>query len=221
MIKPDYWRQLDLVSSEQLDFPITLIGAGGIGSPLALALAKMGCPRLALYDPDTVEAHNLPNQIYRLNDVGRPKVAALADLLREFAPLELDVRQERVSEQALRGVVISAVDSMASRQDIWHGCVRYKPAVPLYVDARMGAEVCRVFTVNPADPDDVTAYEATLHGDGDAAEDPCTAQAIIYNTFAVAALVANQVKRHACDEALERDVILDFATLTLLTGAQL
>lgn len=215
---PDYWRQLDIVSAEELDFPIALAGAGGIGSPLALALAKMGCRRLAIYDPDVVEAHNLPNQLYRLADVGRPKVAALAELLREFAPLELEIRQEAVAAQALRGVVLSAVDSMASRQAIWQGCVRWRPAVPLYVDARMGAELCRVLTINPTDPDDVAAYEATLCSDDDAAEEVCTAQAIIYNTFGVAALAANQVKRHARGEPLERDLFFDFATLTLLKG---
>ena len=215
---PDYWRQLDIVSADELDFPITLAGAGGIGSPLALALAKMGCRRLAIYDPDVVEAHNLPNQLYRLNDVGRPKVEALAELLREFAPLELEARQEQLAGQALRGVVLSAVDSMASRQAIWHGSVRWKPAVPLYVDARMGAELCRVLTINPTDPDDVAAYEASLCGDEEAAEDVCTAQAIIYNTFGVTALAANQVKRYARGEALERDLFFDFATLTLLKG---
>ena len=207
-----------MVSAEELGFPITLAGAGGIGSPLALALAKMGCRRLAIYDPDVVEAHNLPNQLYRLADVGRPKVAALGELLGEFASLELETRQERVTEQALRGVVISAVDSMASRQQIWCNCVRYKVAVPLYIDARMGGEVCRVLTVNPSDPDDIAAYEATLYGDEDAAEEVCTAQAIIYNTLGVAALAANQVKRHARGEPLEPDIIFDFATLTLLRG---
>ncbi len=221
MIEPDYWRQLDLVSAEELDFPVVLVGAGGIGSPLALALAKMGCKRLALYDPDIVEAHNLPTQMYRLSDIGRPKVVALAELLCQFAPLHVEVRQERVGAQTLRGVVISAVDSMASRQAIWQGCVRYRAAVPLYFDARMGAEVCRVLSVNPSDPDEVRAYEGTLHSDEEAVEDVCTAQAIIYNTFAVAALVANQVKRHARGEPLERDVIFDFATLTLLKGDQL
>jgi molybdopterin/thiamine biosynthesis adenylyltransferase len=221
MIEPDYWRQLDIVSSEELDFPITLIGAGGIGSPLALALVKMGCRQLALYDPDTVEAHNLPNQMYRLSDVGKPKVEALAELLGQFGIPKLTIQREAVAEQALRGLVISAVDSMASRQQIWHGCVRYRAAVSLYIDARMGGEMCRVFSINPTDPDDVDAYEATLHSDEDSAEEACTAQAIIYNTFAVAALAANQVKRHARGQPLERDVLLDLATLTLLRREQM
>jgi hypothetical protein len=225
----DYWRQADLVSPTELSFALTLVGAGGIGSALALALAKMGCQRLTVFDPDRVEPHNLPNQLYRLGDVGRPKVEALRDLLAEMAGIAVDARAERIGSEAgaegeaigtgagrrLQGVVLSAVDSMASRQAIW-SCVRFRAGVPLYIDARMGAEVCRVFSVRPADPDDVRAYEATLYDDAAATEDPCTARAIVYTTLGVAALVANQVKRFARGEPLTPDVIFDFATLSLL-----
>jgi molybdopterin/thiamine biosynthesis adenylyltransferase len=57
-----YWRQADLISPEALAATVTIVGAGGIGSPVALALAKKGCRTLTRYDPDMVEAHNLPNQ---------------------------------------------------------------------------------------------------------------------------------------------------------------
>jgi molybdopterin/thiamine biosynthesis adenylyltransferase len=218
MTSIDYWRQLDFVRPERLGFPITVVGVGGIGSPVALALAKMGCRRLTVYDPDRVEAHNLPNQLYRLRDVGRPKVEALAELLADFATIEVQAIPEAVDGQRLEGMVIAAVDSMAARQRIWRGSVRYRGTIPLYVDARMGGQVCRVLTVRPADPDQVRRYEATLYSDEAAVEDPCTAQAIVYTTFGVAALVANQVKRHAQDEPIEPDLLFDFATLTLITG---
>src|SRR5581483_2785221 len=143
---------------------------------------------------------------------------ALRQVLAGFGTARVTARQEAVSGQSLSGVVISAVDSMASRQALWIGCVRFRAAVPLYIDARMGAEVCRVYTFNPTDPDEVRGYEATLFDDGEAAEEACTAQAIIYNTFAVAALVANQVKRYARGEPLEPNVLFDLATLTLLKG---
>ena len=214
----DYWRQLDLVSPDSLG-SVTVVGVGGIGSPVALALAKMGCRRLTLYDPDVVEAHNLPNQLYRLRDIGRPKVDALAELLAEFAPLEVRPIREAVADQRLEGVVVAAVDSMAARSRIWRSSVRYRGTVPLYVDARMGGQVCRVLAVRPADPDDVRSYETTLYTDRAATEDSCTARAIVYTTLGVAALIANQVKRHARGEPIEPDVIFDFATLSLLTGA--
>ena len=217
----DYWRQADLIPAEALATPVTIIGAGGIGSPVALALAKMGCRSLTLYDPDRVEAHNLPNQFYRVRDVGRPKVAALAEVLAEFAEADVRAVQEAVTGQPLHGVVVSGVDSMASREQIWRGSIRYRPAVPIYIDARMGAQVCRVLTVRPVDPDDVRWYESTLYPDEGANEEPCTARAIIYTTLGLASLVANQVKRHALGEDYERDLLVDFATMSVLRGREL
>lgn len=66
------------------------------------------------------------------------------------------------------------------------------------------------------DPDDVRLYESTLYDDASASDDPCSAQAIVYTTLGVAALVANQVKRFARGESFESDVVFDFATLTVL-----
>lgn len=216
MATPDYWRQLDLVTPEDLAPPVTVIGAGGIGSPTALALAKMGCPNLTVYDPDTVEAHNLPNQLYRLQDVDRPKVEALQEVIASFTGAKIAVHQEAVVSQPLAGVVITGVDSMSARQQIWQKAVRYRSSIELYVDARMGAEVCRIYTLRPTDPDEVEAYQATLYDDADATAEACTAQAIIYNVFTIAGLIANQVKKHVKGERLDRELIFDLATLTLL-----
>jgi molybdopterin/thiamine biosynthesis adenylyltransferase len=212
----DYWRQLDLVSPSDLVWDVNLVGAGGLGSSIGLAVIKMGCPRLHVFDPDRVEPHNLPNQLYRLADVDRPKAVALSAFLREFSPAEITAVEEKVVDRVLTGVVIAAVDSMASRRDIWENCVRYRLAVPLFIDTRMGGEVGRVLTVNPSNPSSVERYEATLFTDDEGAEDPCTAQATIYSTFGIAALVANQIKRFARDEPLVFDHIVDYSTSTLL-----
>src|SRR3989304_1851615 len=80
----DFLRQLELVPPEALETPVAVVGCGGIGSFAALALAKMGCRHLTLYDDDKVEEHNLPNQLYRPADVGRPKAEALAEIVRAF-----------------------------------------------------------------------------------------------------------------------------------------
>ena len=213
----DYWRQLDIVSPSDLDFDVNLIGVGGLGSPIAMALVKMGCPRITFFDSDTVEPHNLPNQLYRLADISLPKVEALARILREYADAEITPVNERVERRTFGGIVISAVDSMAARRTIWENCVRYKAGVKLYIDARMGGEVGRILTVSPTNPMAVSAYEGTLFSDEEGSQELCTAQATIYSTFGVASLVANQVKRFARGESQTYEHIIDFSTSMLLT----
>ena len=214
----DYWRQLDIVSPSDLDFDVNLVGVGGLGSPIAMALVKMGCPRITFFDDDTVEPHNLPNQLYRMADIGLPKVEALARILREYVDAEITPINERVTKRTFSGIVISAVDSMSARRAIWENCVRYKAGVKLYVDARMGGEVGRVLTVSPTNPMGVSAYEATLFSDAEGSQELCTAQATIYSTFGIASLVANQVKRFGRGESQTYEHIIDFSTSMLLTA---
>jgi hypothetical protein len=212
----DLSRQQDLIDPDQLDVPITVVGCGGIGSFVVLTLAKMGCRALTVYDDDRVEPHNIPNQAYRLADVGRLKVEALAELVWEVAGAPLQIRAERVRSQRLQGVVLTAVDTMAARHEIWLQGIRHRAAVPLYVDARMGAEVARVLTVRPADPDDIRRYETSLYTDEEAVDVPCTAQAIVYTGFSVAGLVAGQIKKFLTGEPFKGELILDHKTVTFV-----
>src|SRR2546421_5288433 len=57
---------------------IILLGLGGVGSQIALALARKGAGKLVLLDHDIVESTNLPRQVYYPRDVGKPKAYALA-----------------------------------------------------------------------------------------------------------------------------------------------
>ncbi|MFQ5882249.1 MAG: ThiF family adenylyltransferase [Candidatus Methylomirabilales bacterium] len=215
----EFLRQLDLVSPETLDLPVHLIGCGGIGSFTALLLSKMGCRHLRLYDPDGIEEHNLPNQLFRLSDVGRLKVEALREILEEFAGAPVEVHPVEVEAQRMTGVVISGVDTMLARKAIWQRSIRYRAGVLRYLDARMGAEVARIYTVKPADPDDIRFYEKSLYDDEEAEVLPCTAAAISYSGFAIASLIGNLVKRLVTGEDLPREVLLDLKTLTLLTSS--
>ena len=60
---------------------VAIIGAGGLGGPIAYALARAGAD-LTVCDPDVVELSNLQRQVhFRTADIGRPKVECLADEL--------------------------------------------------------------------------------------------------------------------------------------------
>ena len=66
-------------------FPITLIGAGGIGAITGIVLAKMGVPVLNVYDGDTVDPVNIATQFYRTSDIGSAKPFALKQIIEEFS----------------------------------------------------------------------------------------------------------------------------------------
>lgn len=211
----EFLRQLDLVRPDALETPVHLVGCGGIGSFAALALAKLGCPHLHLYDDDRVEEHNVPNQLFRLADVGRAKAEALAEILEAFTGARARAHLRRVEGERLQGIVVSGVDSMAARKTLWQKSVRHRAGIPLYLDGRLGAEVCRLYSIRPADPDDVRCYEGSLYDDDQALPLSCTAGAIIYTGFAMASLVADQVKKFATGEAIAREIFCDLKTLTL------
>jgi adenylyltransferase/sulfurtransferase len=77
---------------------VLLIGAGGLGSPLALYLAAAGVGTLGLIDFDTVDESNLQRQVlYSASDVGRPKLEAAADRLQGINPhVNLELHETRL-----------------------------------------------------------------------------------------------------------------------------
>ena len=72
---------------------ILCIGAGGLGSPIALYLAAAGIGRMGLVDPDVVDFSNLQRQIlHGTKDVGRKKLNSARDRIREINPnVQLDL----------------------------------------------------------------------------------------------------------------------------------
>ncbi len=207
-------RQYDLFRVEHAS-PVTLIGAGGIGSAAAMELAKMGVMDLTVYDFDAVEEENLNSQWYREADVGKAKVAALAEGVRAYAGFDPKIRDERYEDQPLGGTVIAAVDSMAVRRKIWEQ-IKLNPSVELFIDGRMGGLVSQVLAVRPCDPDDIRRYESLLHKDEDVAQEPCTGRAIVFNTFGIASIISAILRKWWVDGVLIPMRTLDWDSLTML-----
>lgn len=177
------------------DRPITVIGAGAIGSMAVLALAKMGVRHLVVYDFDTVEDHNYPNQYYGPADIKRPKVEALQELVERQTGVVITARNERFETQGLDSPVIVAVDSMKVRMAVWRHIQDSRAPVSWLIDPRMGGQVGNIYSVFPEDLMSAQRYGTHLYSDEDAVEDQCTARAIIYNVMVIGGAVADLVRR--------------------------
>jgi molybdopterin/thiamine biosynthesis adenylyltransferase len=127
-----------------LDARALVIGAGGLGSPVALYLATAGIGCLTLVDGDTVELTNLQRQIaHTLARVGEPKVrsaaAAVAALNPEVRVVTLHERADAERLDALvaeADVVIDCSDNFTTRHAVNAACVRH--ARPLVSGAAIG-----------------------------------------------------------------------------------
>ncbi len=110
---------------------VLLVGAGGLGSPLALYLAAAGVGRLGLVDFDSVESSNLQRQLlFGDADLGRDKVVAAAERLRAVNPhVVVETHHERLTAanalELLRPyeVVADGSDNFATRYLVNDACV--------------------------------------------------------------------------------------------------
>lgn len=118
---------------------VGIIGAGGLGSNVAMMLARSGFLRLTIADPDIVDASNLNRQCYWPNDVGEPKVLALSRRLLALEPgMRMVIHQLAVtSANALPlfgqcPIVVEAVDDADTKVMLY---TVFSPVKDLYVTA--------------------------------------------------------------------------------------
>lgn len=115
-----------------------VIGAGGLGSPVALYLASAGVGRLTICDGDDVDLTNLQRQIvHRTDAIGRKKVDSARATLAGINPeISVAALPERVGSERLdtlvaaADVVLDGSDNFATRHAVNRACVKHrKPLV--------------------------------------------------------------------------------------------
>ena len=114
-----------------------IIGAGGLGSPVAMYLAAAGVGTIALADADDVDLTNLQRQVlHSTQSVGTPKVesgkASMTRLNPEVRIVALQLRLEGdilEREVALADVVLDCSDNFATRHAVNRACVKHHKAL--------------------------------------------------------------------------------------------
>lgn len=100
-----------------------IVGAGSVGSHLALLLVRAGVRRLRIVDFDRVSESNICRTAYRERDIGKPKVQALADLLREVRP-DLEIA---TVDQSLSSIHDGELEGWIAKADLIAGTTDHPP----------------------------------------------------------------------------------------------
>lgn len=180
---------------------ITLAGIGGIGSWLALLLARMNPANLFIYDDDVVETANMSGQLYGTSDVGSYKVSALANIIKKYANYvrTFAIRERFTYESEATDIMICGFDNMAARTlffDMWVSRVKSKSEEEqkhcLFIDARLAAEEFQIFCIRGDDEYNINRYSSKfLFSDSEADETICSYKQTSFCANMVASYMAN------------------------------
>lgn len=110
---------------------VLIVGAGGLGSPVALYLAAAGVGRIGLIDSDVVDTSNLQRQVlHDTAQLGRPKVESGADRLRVINPnVTVEPYYDRLGAENVADlvskydVIVGGVDNFPARYLLNDACV--------------------------------------------------------------------------------------------------
>ena len=99
-------RNVKGISKKLKKTRVCILGLGGLGSNVAVLLARSGIGSLKLVDFDTVEASNLNRQQYRISHIGIKKTEAMKSIIREINPfVEVDILDIKVDRENIYSTV--------------------------------------------------------------------------------------------------------------------
>ena len=123
---------------------VAVCGLGGLGSNIAIALARAGIGRLLLIDFDRVDLPNLHRQQYKASQIGLHKTAALAENLAELAPYtEVRAVTAKITEENCAAllqeadIICEAFDNAASKAMLANGVFEQLPGRYLVASSGM------------------------------------------------------------------------------------
>lgn len=170
--------QIDITGQEKLNQSrVLIVGAGGLGSPIALYLAASGVGNLIICDDDRVDLTNLQRQIIHDSDsIGLAKVlSAKQSLIRINPEINVITIQEQVDAAKLLQLVaevdavVDASDNFSTRHHVNQACVTHKKPLISGAAVRFDGQVS-VFDLRHADS---PCYHCLYPVNGEQEDMPC------------------------------------------------
>ena len=198
---------------------VTLAGVGGIGSYVGFLLARMKPASMFIYDDDIVEAVNMSGQLYGQSDLGRPKVSALAEMIRNYAGYSsvFAINERFTNESEASDIMICGFDNMAARRlffNKWVNHVQSKPEEErkncLFIDGRLAAEEFQVLCIKGDDEYNINRYSNEyLFSDAEADETICSYKQTTFCANMIASYMVNLFVNfcaNQCEPLIDRDL---------------
>ena len=198
---------------------IILAGVGGIGSYVGFLLARMKPASMFIYDDDIVETVNMSGQLYGQSDLGRPKVSALAEMIRNYAGYSsvFAISERFTNESEASDIMICGFDSMAARRlffNKWKNHVLSKPEDErkncLFIDGRLAAEEFQILCIKGDDEYNINRYSNEyLFFDGEADETICSYKQTTFCANMIASYMVNLFVNfcaNQCEPLIDRDL---------------
>lgn len=219
-IMEDFSRQVNIFNPEEFRTPIHVIGAGAVGSWLAFSLAKMGIQNLHIYDFDEVGMHNLPNQLFGLNDIDGNKAIKIASIIRRFTGYSVRGRNMKIDgTQPMQGIVFMLTDTMASRKRIYDVAIKNNPNIDLLIETRMDLRGGRIYAIDPKNPEHTEEYEQTLYSDDESEVSACgISQTVLPTAIGIVSNAIWKLLNFINNEEFPNETFVDFSNEVIMTS---
>ena len=198
----DRSKILEFFDATEYKHAYHVIGCGAIGSHICEELARIGVPEVHIYDFDTVDAHNITNQMFLYTDIGMSKVDACEAIMKGINP---DIVIHKYPEglqkpYIINGICILCVDNIDLRRTIVKANY-YNPYCRAIMDFRMRLTDAQYYFANGDSTFEKDNLLATMDFTHEEAHEATPTSAcgvelsVIYTVKAITAFgIANMVK---------------------------
>lgn len=211
-------RGMNLINPDKLKFRILLVGLGTIGSWTAVAMEKIGCENMIMFDNDKVATPNIGCQVYVPEELRLLKTDAMFERLNrkenniDAVNSKIEEYPKELFDQAQ--LIVNAADSMDTRKFLIENLTDKQTLI----DGRMAGNAIEIYTAVGSDPVSIETFKKSLFDSSQARPIPCGMKAVAYNGFVCAGLLTDLVAKYANGEKLPAEILVDLRNLTLFTG---
>ena len=219
----------EFFDAQKIKAPVTIVGCGATGSHACEQIARMGFEHAILWDFDTVDDHNITNQMFKQEDIGKAKVTACAEMMNAVNPdMQIEVHNEPLEEPyVVNGIVIICVDNIEVHQKIVEAN-EFNPNCMCFLDFRMRLTDAQVyFATNdvyaPQKDADLNKLKRSMNFTHNEAKEATPISAcgvelsVIYTVKTCVALGMATLVRYLTGKTYHNTILIDLDNIGLIT----